>query len=138
MSSVLLSRPTVIIPVTGTDLTDKEGYLLMSDGAGGFAVVNSASTPAVAVVLSGAPAAQQSSVGLLGSLPGSVRLKSSGTIQKWDRLKEASDGTVVADASGSERVVVGTALESAVSGDLFEAMTTFPVLQSNTYTEAAP
>jgi len=128
MGSALLARENTIILVTGVDYTDKEGYLVKA-AAGVDALNDSKTVPAFGVILDGAAAAKNSSVGILGALSGSVRLKAGGAIKQFDRLEQKNDGTVVSDeGAGTARVVVGVALEDAAAGDLFEAATLAPVI----------
>lgn len=128
MGSALLTREIAIVPVTGVNYTDKEGYLVKA-AAGVHALNDSKTVPAFGVVLDGAAAAKDSSVGVLGALSGTVRLKAGGAIAKYDRLEQKNDGTVVTDeGAGTARVVVGVALEAAAAGDLFEAATLAPVI----------
>ena len=114
--------------VTGVDYSGKEGYLVKA-AAGVDALNDSKTVPAFGVILNGEVAAKNSSVGILGALGGSVRLKAGGAIKQFDRLEQKNDGTVVTDeAAGTARVVVGVALEDAAAGDLFEAATLAPVI----------
>lgn len=129
--SALKCRETAIVPVVaGSDLRDKEGYLTEYDsGTGVMAVNTSATVPAKGVVLEGADTDKVSSIGILGAVEGSVRLKAGGAIAKFDRVQQKNDGTVVTDAGpGNARVVVGVALEAAAAGDLFEAALLAPVI----------
>jgi len=126
--SSLFANESAVVPVTGVDYRGKEGYLLKA-AAGVHAVNDSKTVPAFGVVLDGADDDKQSSVGILGALPGTVRLKAGGAIAQFQRLEQKNDGTVVADeAAGTARVVVGVALEAAAAGDLFEAATFEPVI----------
>ena len=122
MNSTLYANPSPIIPVTGVNLTDKEGYLARNN-SGAPAVNNSATVPAVAVILEGNAADKQSSLGLLGAIPGQVWLKAGGDITSFDRLAQKNDGTVITDPGTGGRVLIGTACENAVSGQLFRAIT---------------
>lgn len=126
MSSALYRRPDGIIAHKGVNLSGKEGYLL-KENSGALAVNDSATVAARAVVLDDAVAADDSAVGILGCLAGTVKLKASGTITKFARVQQAADGTVVTDAGTGSRVIVGVALEGAVSGDLFECATHAPI-----------
>jgi hypothetical protein len=66
----------------------------------------------------------------LGCCPAPIRLKAGGTITKWAALQQKNDGTVEVDAGSGARVIVGVALEDAVSGDLFLAIVHSPRLAS--------
>lgn len=126
--SALVVREAPILPITGVDYRGKEGYLVKA-AAGVHALNDSKTVPAFGVILDGADDDKDSAVGILGAVPGSVRLKAGGAIAKFDRLEQKNDGTVVADeAAGTARVVVGVALEAAAAGDLFEAITLAPVI----------
>jgi len=122
-----LYAASIILAVTGVDLTGKEGYLIKNN-AGVHAVNTSATVPAIAVCLEGDVAAKQSSIAMLGALDGAVRVKSSGAIAKFDKICQAADGTLVTDAGAGARVQVGTALEAAAAGDLFQAILHTPVV----------
>jgi hypothetical protein len=128
MNSALFSRAVAIIDVTGVDYTGKEGYLVKS-AAGVDAINDSLTVPAFGVILDGDLAARNSSVGILGALSGTVRLKAGGAIKQFDRLIQKADGTVLTDPGvGTARVVVGVAMEDAAAGDLLEAATLAPVI----------
>jgi len=127
--SSLYSRGNAILPFTpSADHTDKEGYLvtLAVDTA---TISTSATVPAEGVILDGRPTTGKSAIGILGGLAAPIRMRASGAIVKGDRLQQAADGTVVTDAGpGTARVVVGLALEAAVSGQLFEAVAFTPMI----------
>ncbi len=125
--SALTTRTNGIIPLTpAADQTAKLGYAV--DVSGDTATVSSSATTAVlGLILEGGDTDEQSSVGILGAICGTVRLKASGTITKGARVQQAADGTVVTDAGSGSRVVIGVALEDAVSGDLFEVATHVPL-----------
>jgi hypothetical protein len=128
--SSLQSRGNAVYQYTGVDLSASRGLLLKSDGAGGFAVNDSATVPAVAVVLDGAVAAKVSSVGILGGLPGPVFVKLGGTVKAFSRIQQKNDGTVVADlGAGNARVVVGCLGEvGGDAGDYIPAVLFEPVI----------
>ena len=116
-----------MIPLTGaTDLSAKRGYLVTISGETAT-LSASATTPARGVVLEGADTDGVSSVGILGTLEGSVMLKLSGTVTKGDRLQQHTDGSVVTDAGTGARTLVGVALEDGKSGDLIECATHVPI-----------
>lgn len=127
--SASTTRTNAIISHTGVNFSGKEGYLL-KENSGALAVNDSTSAAARAVVINGEVAANDSTVGILGALSGTVRLKLSGTVTKYALLQQASDGTVVTDAGTGSRVLVGVALEGGVSGDLIEVATLAPRLAS--------
>lgn len=123
-------RGNGIVPFTPSAThADKEGYLV--DLALEVATISSsASVPAKGVILEGAPTTGKSAIGILGVLSGTVGLRASGTIAKGAEVQQAADGTVVTDAGSGARVIVGVALEAAVSGQLFEAAAHKPVARS--------
>lgn len=129
MSALFAGSPVVPATPSATH-TDKEGYLV--DLAGSTATISSsASTPAKGVILAGgATTSDQSSIGILGVLPAPVRVRASGTIAKFAEVQQAADGTVVTDAGTGSRVIVGVALEAAVSGQLFLCAAHKPVARS--------
>lgn len=126
--SALFAQANAVIPHTGVDLSAKEGYLVKGSGASAPAVNDSATVPAVGVVLEGNTDDKQSSIGLLGALDGLVRVKLGGTVKKFDRLMQKADGTVEKDGAAGARVLVGTAAEDGVAGDLALAALTTPVI----------
>ncbi len=125
--SALFLRSLPIIALTGaTDLSTKRGFTVTV--ANDVATLSaSATVPARGVILEGRPTTEVSSIGILGSMPGTVAMKTSGAITKGDRVQQAADGTIVTDAGTGSRVVIGTALENAVSGDLIEVATHVPL-----------
>jgi hypothetical protein len=128
MSSLYAAGNAVVVH-TGVNLPDKEGSLL-KENSGALAVNDSATAAARAVCLEGNAAAKDSSVVPLGCCPAPIRLKAGGTITKWAALQQKNDGTVEVDAGSGARVIVGVALEDAVSGDLFLAIVHSPRLAS--------
>jgi hypothetical protein len=127
--SALFCRSNAVVPYTPSAThVNKEGYLV--DLANDTATISSSATvPADGVILEGQLTTGQSSIGILGALGGTVRLKTSGAIAKGARVQQAADGTVVTDAGpGNARVVVGVALEAAASGDLIEVATFAPMI----------
>jgi hypothetical protein len=123
-----LSKGSSIIPVTGVDLTGKEGYLVKNN-AGVHAINDSATVPALGVVLEANTAAKQSSVGILSSLP-PVRMVAGGAIALYDEVQQKNDGTVLTDAGAGARVIVGRALEAAAAGDQFLVQPYSPQIRS--------
>jgi len=127
MSSHLV-RESAIIPVsTLASYHGLEGRLVNLSGDT-VELSSSALVPATGVLLdAGDRDGNQAVLFVLGPPGGTIRVKASGTITKGDRLQQGADGTFVTDAGSGARVVVGVALESAVSGDLFEAALHVPV-----------
>lgn len=134
MSSPYSARAAAIIPANGaTDLTEKRGYLVTLAAVAGVLTATlgaSATVPAVGVVMDGATAVNQSTIGILGAPgTGTVYMKASGAIAAGARVQQAADGTIVTDAgAGNARVVVGVALEAAVAGDLIEVAPIAPMI----------
>ena len=129
--SSLYARGNAIIPFTpSASQEDMEGYLV--DLAGDTATISSsASVPAKGVILEGQDTTGVSSIGILGGLAAPVRLHAGGTIAKGAEVQQNTDGTVLTDAgSGNARLIVGIALEAAVAGQLFEAVTHTPIART--------
>jgi len=126
--SSLLARGNAIIPITGNDLTDKEGYLL-KESSGNLVLNDSATAPARAVCLEGNTAAKNSSAIIIGSGQ-VVRLKAGGAITKFNQVTQKNDGTVIADAGSGARVAVGIALETGVTDALIEVALQTPTVLS--------
>jgi hypothetical protein len=70
------------------------------------------------------------SIAVCGGNAGPARVKASGTIAQGAYVQLHTDGSVVTDATSGPRVLVGIALESAVSGDLFECQPITPIYYS--------
>jgi hypothetical protein len=129
--SSLYARGNAIVPFTpSATQVDKEGYLV--DLASNVATISSsASVPAKGVILEGQDITGISSIGVLGGLAAPVRLRAGGTIAKGAEVQQNTNGTVVTDAgNGNARLIVGVALEAAVAGQLFDAVTHTPVARS--------
>ena len=129
--STLYSRGNAIVPFTpSASQEDMEGYLV--DLAGDTATISSsASVPAKGVILEGQDVSGISSIGIIGGLAAPVRLRAGGTIAKGAEVQQNNDGTVLTDAgSGNARLIVGVALEAAVTGQLFDAVTHTPIARS--------
>jgi hypothetical protein len=133
MNSALFARPNSLFtyqdPNNVVDFTGLEGYLV-ADNNGALTISNSATVPAVAVVVDGLPAGRPTSFGTLGKTP-PVRLRAAGTIAQFSRLVQNAAGQVVTDPGpGNARVIVGLSLESASAGDFFLADPCFPTIAS--------
>lgn len=126
--SSLASNDDAVMYFTGVNLTDKEGYFYIYDATVGLVINDSATKLPAAFIAAGGTATDQSQVVLLGSSRGTYRLKSSGTIKRFQRVQLAADGTVTVDAGSGARVLVGVANEDAVSGDLFMCGVHAPVV----------
>jgi hypothetical protein len=129
--STLYSRGNAIVPFTpSASQEDKEGYLV--DLAGDTATISSsASIPAKGVILEGQDVTGISSIGILGGIAAPVRLRAGGTIAKGAEIQQNTDGTILTDAgNGNARLIVGVALEAAVAGQLFDAVTHTPIARS--------
>lgn len=129
--SSLYSRGNAIVPFTPSAThVDKEGYLV--DLAGDVATISSsASVPAKGVILEGQDTDGISSIGILGGIAAPVRLRAGGTIAKGAEVQQNTDGTVLTDAgNGNARLIVAVALEAAVAGQLFDAVTHTPIARS--------
>jgi hypothetical protein len=72
------------------------------------------------VVLDGDTTSGKSTIGLLGAMNGTALVKTSGAITAGALVAQSTDGTVVTDPGTGGRVIVGVALQTAVSGDLIE------------------
>jgi hypothetical protein len=108
------------------DHRTKEGYFV--DVAAGVATVSSsATTRPFGVILEGENTDGVDSIAISGGNAGPVKVKASGTISEGAYVQLYTDGSVVTDATSGARVLVGIALESAVSGDLFDCQLITPV-----------
>lgn len=130
MGSPLMTRDFAVLPLTpAADYSAKAGYLGTFSGET-FTVSASATTPATGVILEGAATTGQVSVGILGNLAGSCRMKAGGSITKGDWVQQHTDGRVVTDAGSGGRVIVGVALEGGVANDLIEIAPVTPTPKS--------
>lgn len=128
----MISRARPLVAATGaTDLTSNKGYTVtLGVTASVFTATLSASAtvPATGVVVDGGTTSNTSTIAILGA-GAVVWMKTSGAITAGARVQQAADGTIVTDAgAGSARVVVGVALQTAVSGDLIEVATIAPMI----------
>jgi hypothetical protein len=128
--SSLYARGNAIVPFTpSASQEDMEGYLV--DLAGDTATISSsASVPAKGVILEGQETTGVSSIGILGGIAAPVRLRAGGTIAKGAEIQQNTDGTLITDAGSGARLIVGVALEAAVAGQLFDAVTHTPIARS--------
>lgn len=129
--SSLYSRGNAIVPFTpSASQAGLEGYLV--DLAGDVATVSaSAAVPAKGVILDGQDVNDQSSIGILGGLAAPVKLRAGGNIAKGAEVQQNNDGTVITDAgNGNARLIVGVALEAAIAGQLFSAVTHKPIARA--------
>lgn len=126
MNQSLFVRANAVLPFTpATDFSEKKGFLVTL--AGDVATLSaSASVPAEGVILDGTVAAQQSAIGILGTLPGTVRLKCHAAITKGDAVCQHTDGTIVTDPAAGARVKVGIACEDGAADELIEVATFTP------------
>jgi hypothetical protein len=124
------SRTKAILPFTpSADHRTKEGYFV--DLSGGEAVLSSsATTRPFGLILEGENTDGVDSIAVCGGNAGPARVKASGTIAQGAYVQLHTNGSVVTDATSGARVLVGIALESAVSGDLFECQLITPIYYS--------
>lgn len=130
MGSALKLREEAIYSLTpAADYSGKKGYLATDDGTTAT-ISSSATVPATIVILEGGKDANSKiTVAVLGNVSGTVPMKASGVIAAGARVQQAADGTIVTDAgAGTGRVVVGKALEAAVSGDIIEVAPIAPMI----------
>lgn len=120
-----MKRDNAIIPLTpAADYTTKRGYLVTFSGETAT-VSSSATTIAAGVIVepndtSAGYASEKVGVAILGAFKGTVPMRLSGTVTKGALVIQSTDGTVVTDAGSGQRVVVGRALESGVTGENIE------------------
>lgn len=124
------ARDSAVYALTpATDLSDKKGYLVTISGDTAT-LSASASTHARGVILDGEATTGKASIGILGGNIGPCQFRAGGTIVKGDLVQQHTDGTVLTDAATGARVIVGVAMEAAVSGELFEVVPTKPITLS--------
>jgi len=128
--SNLFRRANAIIPLApAADYTAKVGYLITFASGVGTVTAAAATFPTGVILeppLTSGTTTETMTVGILGALAGTVQLKCGGAITKGDKVKQHTDGTIVTNAAG-ERYIVGTALETGVTGDLIEVATHAPL-----------
>ena len=127
--SSLQARGNAVYQSTTVDFSTARGQLTKVT-AGVLAVNDSATVPAVGIVLDGAAVGKPSAIGILGALPGPVFVKLGGTVAAFSRIQQNNDGTVIADAgAGNARVVVGCLGEvGGVAGDYVPASLFTPMI----------
>jgi hypothetical protein len=124
------SKTKAILAFTpAADHRTKEGYFVDLSGST-VAVSSSATTKPFGLILEGENTDGVDSVAVCGGNVGPVKVKASGTIAAGAYVQLHTDGSVVTDAAAGARVLVGIALESAVSGDLFDCQLITPVVYS--------
>lgn len=125
-----LARLTAIIPlVAAADQTGKEGYFVEIASNTQASVCNSATDAAYGVILEGAESGKKSSIGVLGGISGTVRVKVGTAITNLGAmLALKSDGTVQPDAGTGARVLVGRPCELGAVDELIEAVVFNPVV----------
>lgn len=102
-----------------TDFTDKAGCLVTV--AGDVATLSaSATVPAEGIILEGAAATGQASIGILGASLPPVFMKAGGAIVKGAAVIQGADERVVTDSGAGARVKVGIAMQDAAANELFE------------------
>lgn len=126
MSATLARNNAILRFAPSADQRERDGYLV--DIAGNTATVSaSATVPAKGLILDGDREGGASSIMILGPAAGTVRVRLSGAVTKGDRLQQAADGTLVADAGSGARVVAGVAMEDGGAGWLIEAVMHMPI-----------
>jgi hypothetical protein len=124
------SKTKAILAFTpSADHRTKEGYFVQLSG--GEAVLSaSATTKPFGLILEGENTDGVDSIAVCGGNAGPARVKASGIIAQGAYVQLHTDGSVVTDAAAGARVLVGIALEAAVSGDLFDCQLITPVVYS--------
>jgi len=120
----MLKRESAVVKAdnkASTDLTGKEGYVVVNDSGLALAATGTLAS-AFGVITEGG--ATQSDVAICGAFGGTVSLKASGTITKFCPLAVVDGGTVVAATVGTR--AIGIALEAASADELFEAALVTP------------
>lgn len=134
-SSSLSARGNAIFPFTGVDFSAALGKAVKF-AAGVPAVNDSATVPAIGIVLEGNVAAGISSIGILGGLPEPVLVKIAGdsaALKFGDGIQQKNDGTWTKDVgAGTGRAVGGVIadLNGAVAGDLVAATVFAPQIRA--------
>jgi hypothetical protein len=128
-----LARSNAIISILAdADLTTKEGQFVRMSSNTAVALIDSALTPPLGLLLIGGNTDDCVTVAIPGGLAGTVRVKLAGTVYIGSRLQLTADGRVMAYNNELPRMIVGVALEPGVTGELIEASLCPP-----TYTPAA-
>lgn len=123
-----------VIPVTGVDFSAALGKAVKFT-AGVPAVNDSATVPAIALVVEGNVAAKQSSLLILGGCAEAVPVRiaaDSAALKQGDSIMQKNDGTWTKDVgAGTARCVGGiiTSL-SAAAGDIASAVTFAPQIRA--------
>lgn len=135
MSSALYAQGNAIVPVTGVDFSAALGKAVKSV-AGVPAVNDSATVPAVAVVLEGNTADKQSTLGILGGLDAPVLVQiaaDAANLNFLDTIIQKADGTFTNDpGAGTPRCMTGVIADpnGAVAGQLVSAQLIAPQIRA--------
>jgi hypothetical protein len=133
--SKFFSAGSAIVPVTGVDFSAAFGKAVKFV-AGVPAVNDSATVPAIAIVLEGNTADKQSSLGILGGLENPVFVQIAGDsadLKFGDTIQQKADGTWTKDAgNGTARCVAGviTDPDGAKAGGIARAQTFAPQIRA--------
>lgn len=106
-----------------TDLTGKEGYVVVPDSGLKLAATADLSK-AFGVITEGG--GTESDVAIIGAFGGTVAVKLGGTVAVGDKLKVDDGGTVSAYVDSG--TVIGVALEAGVKDELVEAALCAPAV----------
>ena len=130
MSALKIRVCAIISLAVAGDYSTKKGYLVTHDGTTAT-ISASATARANGVILDGGIDANgKATIGLLGGIEGTIPMKTSGIIAAGAFVQQAADGTILTDAGTGARVIVGQAVESAVSGDIIEVVPFLPQIAS--------
>jgi len=130
MNPSLQARESAIIPLVATQThVDKEGYFVEIASNTQASICNSAADAPYGIILNGAEAGQQSSIGILGALPGTYRVKLGAAITNLaTKLQLRADGTVGPDTGAGARVLVGAPCELGTADEKIEAALFAPIV----------
>jgi hypothetical protein len=130
MNALAAKSDSTLVLTPSVDHSAKSGYLATFSGETAT-LSASATVPATLIILDGQATTGKDTCAVLGNFPAPVLMKSSGVITKGALVQQSTDGSVVTDATTGARVIVGVAMQSAVSGDLFMVAPIGPVIYTS-------
>lgn len=130
MNPTLQARESAILPlVAAQSHVDKEGYLVEIASNTQASICNAATDAPYGVILEGADIGKTSSIGVLGGLKGTFRVKLGAPITNLaTKLQLRADGTVGPDAGTGARVLVGAPCELGSTDEKIEAVLFTPTI----------
>lgn len=127
MNPSLFARESAVLNVpSAANHEGLEGYAVELS-SGNASICNAATDVPFGVILNGAKAGEDDSIGVLGGPLGTVRLKAAAAITLGALLQLTAAGKVTPDAGAGARTVFARALEAGATDELVECVVFNPV-----------